>query len=150
MDSRTQIQAEGMRCCGPEGCGRVVSSTMTVAECGGIVQSERMCIGSRCMAWRTTGFRRGETTHFMSAAAVKDVIKNDPNVDVVGCCGLACVPEQNPEPTTMVPFVPPTKPPRRPWWAIFRGGRSQYLEDAYEFLCRRVDAIERHVNRRRL
>jgi hypothetical protein len=39
----TEVEAQALRCCGPEGCGMTSRSSLAPG---------RYCIGSHCMAWQ--------------------------------------------------------------------------------------------------
>lgn len=68
----TEKRAQAKRCCGPPGCGDQVHEDEIDPN------AARLCMGSRCMAWRW---------------ALR--LPNDPELysDSVGYCGLAGKPE---------------------------------------------------------
>ncbi len=52
----TEEEAKTTRCCGPEGCGRVIRTDVVydAANVNAIgFTTVRVCIGSACMAWRS-------------------------------------------------------------------------------------------------
>ncbi len=64
----TVAQATTKECCGPEGCGRLVTSPAEYTA----GNKTRLCVASECMAWR------------WSRANVPT-----PNEELLGWCGIA-------------------------------------------------------------
>lgn len=48
-------ETDVVHCCGPEGCGLVRMRNPGLVSPDDMGRTERLCIGSKCMAWRKTG-----------------------------------------------------------------------------------------------
>ena len=73
----TEDQAKTKRCCGPEGCGDYIHKDTS---------QERYCIGSQCMAWRSTIDAADATTQ--KEYVELDLLYPGPET-ISGYCGLA-------------------------------------------------------------
>ena len=80
----TEDEAKTKACCGGPGCGKWVPQTKEQMQHG--IPSQRLCIGSACMAWRWTddweykqdSFKRVDTSKKKATKSKTD-----------GRCGLA-------------------------------------------------------------
>jgi hypothetical protein len=76
----TEDEARLLQCCGPEGAGHFNEKPYPA----------RWCVGSSCMAWRTTGRQKFKAPN--GTLADVDLTGNGEWIDVGAFCGLAGAP----------------------------------------------------------